>query len=238
VTMNTRDRDEVSVVEDAERLLQAERRRSDELVAAGRHEEARLVVPAGYYWKWGGQFENQQRATQRLSILVPVVLLSMFLMIYMGMGKWWLALVVFFGILVSASGGFALLVFYGSNLSVAVWVGFIVLFGVADDASVVILSFLEDTFRDQHPASIEEIRELVTQASLRRVRPLLMSTATTVIGLLPIFLTHGRGSDVMQPMAIPSVGGMGVQLITFLLAPCIYCLVKEWQFRRQAGQSR
>lgn len=108
------------------------------------------------------------------------------------------------------------------------------MFGVADDASVVILSFLEDTFKDRHPASIEEIRELVTQASLKRVRPLLMSTATTVIGLLPIFLTHGRGSDVMQPMAIPSVGGMGVQLITFLLAPCIYCLVKERQFRRQA----
>ena len=237
VTMNTRDRDEVSVVEDAERLLQAERRRSDALVAAGRHEEARLVVPAGYYWKWGGQFENQQRATKRLSLLVPVVLLSMFLMIYMGMGKWWLALVVFFGILVSASGGFALLLFYGSNLSVAVWVGFIVLFGVADDASVVILSFLEDTFKDRRPASIEEIRELVAQASLKRVRPLLMSTATTVIGLLPIFLTHGRGSDVMQPMAIPSVGGMGVQLITFLLAPCIYCLVKEWQFRRQRPES-
>lgn len=238
VTMNTRDRDEVSVVEDAERLLQSERRRSDELVAAGKHEEATLVLPPGYYWKWGGQFENQQRATQRLSLLVPVVLFSMFVMIYMGMGKWWLAFVVFFGILVSASGGFALLLFYGSNLSVAVWVGFIVLFGVADDASVVILSFLEDNFRDKHPQSIPEIRNLVIEASLKRVRPLLMSTATTVIGLMPIFLTHGRGSDVMQPMAIPSVGGMGVQLITFLVAPCIYCLVKEWQFRRAESTAR
>jgi copper/silver efflux system protein len=233
VTMNTRDRDEVSVVEDAERLLQSERRRSDELVAAGKHEEATLVLPPGYYWKWGGQFENQQRATKRLSLLVPVVLFSMFVMIYMGMGKWWLAFVVFFGILVSASGGFALLLFYGSNLSVAVWVGFIVLFGVADDASVVILSFLEDNFRDKHPQSIPEIRNLVIEASLKRVRPLLMSTATTVIGLMPIFLTHGRGSDVMQPMAIPSVGGMGVQLITFLVAPCIYCLVQEWSFHRR-----
>jgi Cu(I)/Ag(I) efflux system membrane protein CusA/SilA len=233
VTMNTRDRDEVSVVEDAERLLQSERRRSDELVAAGKHEEATLVLPPGYYWKWGGQFENQQRATKRLSLLVPVVLFSMFVMIYMGMGKWWLAFVVFFGILVSASGGFALLLFYGSNLSVAVWVGFIVLFGVADDASVVILSFLEDNFRDKHPQSIPEIRNLVIEASLKRVRPLLMSTATTVIGLMPIFLTHGRGSDVMQPMAIPSVGGMGVQLITFLVAPCIYCFVQEWSFHRR-----
>lgn len=231
VTMNTRDRDEVSVVEDAERLLQSEKRRSDELVAAGRHQEATLVVPAGYYWQWGGQFENQQRATKRLSLLVPLVLFSMFVMIYMGFGKWWLAFIVFFGILVSASGGFALLLFYGSNLSVAVWVGFIVLFGVADDASVVILSFLEDTFKDRHPQSVQEIRDLVVEASLKRVRPMLMSTATTVIGLMPIFLTHGRGSDVMQPMAVPSVGGMGVQMITFLVAPCLYCLVKEWQFR-------
>ncbi|MDO9100250.1 MAG: efflux RND transporter permease subunit, partial [Caldisericota bacterium] len=231
VTMNTRDRDEVSVVEDAERLLQSEKRRSDELVSAGKHAEASLVLPPGYYWKWGGQFENQQRATKRLSLLVPVVLFSMFVMIYLGLGKWWLAFIVFFGILVSASGGFALLFFYGANVSVAVWVGFLVLFGVADDASVVILSFLENSFRGQHPQSVPEIRDLVIEATLKRVRPLLMSTATTVFGLMPIFLTHGRGSDVMQPMAIPSVGGMGVQLVTFLIAPCIYCLVKEAQFR-------
>jgi Cu(I)/Ag(I) efflux system membrane protein CusA/SilA len=234
VTMNTRDRDEVSVVEDAEKLLQAEKRRSDDLIAAGRHEEATLVVPPGYYWKWSGQFENQQRATERLSLLVPLVLLSMFLMIYMGFGRWWLALIVFSGILVSASGGFAMLLFYGSNLSVAVWVGFIALFGVADDASVVILSFLEAKFKEREPKSIEEIREMVTEASLKRVRPLLMATATTVVGLMPIFLFYGRGSDVMQPMAIPSIGGMAVQLVTFLVAPCLYCLVKEMQFKRQS----
>jgi Cu(I)/Ag(I) efflux system membrane protein CusA/SilA len=233
VTMNTRDRDEVSVVEDAEKLLQAEKRRSDELIAAGRHEEATLVVPPGYYWKWSGQFENQQRATERLSLLVPLVLLSMFLMIYIGFGRWWLALIVFFGILVSASGGFAMLLFYGSNLSVAVWVGFIALFGVADDASVVILSFLEDKFKESDPKSVQEIRDMVTEATLKRVRPLLMATATTVVGLMPIFLFYGRGSDVMQPMAIPSVGGMAVQLITFLVAPCLYCLVKELQFKRK-----
>lgn len=232
VTMNTRDRDEVSVVEEAEALLQTEKRRSDEVIAAGKHEEATLVLPAGYYWHWGGQFENQQRAMQRLSLLVPLVLLSMFIMIYMGLGRWWLALIVFLCIVVSASGGFAMLLWYGSNLSVAVWVGFIALFGVADDAAVVILSFLEDTFKERVPGSIAEVREMVIEASLRRVRPLLMTTATTVFGLLPLFLTYGRGSDVMQPMAIPSVGGMAVQLIAFLLAPCLYCLVKESQFRR------
>jgi Cu(I)/Ag(I) efflux system membrane protein CusA/SilA len=245
VTLNTRDRDEVSVVEDAERLLQAEKRRSDELIAAGKPEQATLVLPPGYYWKWSGQFESQQRATARLSIIVPLVLLTMFVLIYIGLGRWWLAFVVFFGILVSASGGMLMLYLWGVNLSVAVWVGFIALFGVVDDSSVVMLDFFERAFKKREPSSIIEVREMVMEASLKRVRPLLMSTATTVVGLMPIFLTHGRGSDVMQPMAIPSVGGMAVQLITLFVAPCIYCLVKEWQFKRaplrddpQAGDDR
>lgn len=233
VTLNTRDRDEVSVVEDAEKLLQSERRRSDELVAAGRHEEATLVVPAGYYWKWSGQFENQRRATERLSVLVPIVMALMFLMIYLGMGRWWVAFIVFFGILVSASGGFLMLYLWGVNLSVAVWVGFIALFGVADDDSVVMLTYLEQIFGAREAGSVSEIRAMVLEGGLKRVRPCLMTTATTVIGLLPVFLVQGRGSDVMQPMAIPSVGGMAVQLITMFVAPCLYCLVKEWQFRRR-----
>jgi Cu(I)/Ag(I) efflux system membrane protein CusA/SilA len=232
VTLNTRDRDEVSVVEDAEQLLQSEKKRSDELVAAGKHEEATLVIPAGYYWKWSGQFENQQRATARLSLLVPVVMASMFVMLYLGLGRWWLAFIVFFGILVSTSGGFLMLYLWGVNLSVAVWVGFIALFGVADDDSVVILTYLEQIFGDRVPRSVEEIREMVLEGGLKRVRPCLMTTATTVIGLLPVFLTQGRGSDVMQPMAIPSVGGMAVQIITMFVAPCLYCIVKEWQFKR------
>jgi Cu(I)/Ag(I) efflux system membrane protein CusA/SilA len=233
VTLNTRERDEVSVVEDAQRLLEQERRKSEELIAAGRADEATLVVPPGYYWEWSGQFENQQRAMRRLAWLVPLVLLSMAVMIYLGFGKWWPVLIVFFGILASASGGFALLLFWGSNLSVAVWVGFIALIGVADDCSVVMLSFLEDTFKERVPQSVGEVRAMVTEAALKRVRPLLMTTATTVLGLLPIFLTQGRGSDVMQPMAIPMVGGMAAQLVTFLLAPCLYCLVQEWKLRRR-----
>jgi len=235
VTMNTRSRDEVSVVQDAERALQEARRKSDELIAQGRHQEASLVIPPGYYWEWSGQFENQERATRRLSILVPLVLATMFVLIYVGLGRWWLVLVVFFGILVSASGGFLMLYLWGANLSVAVWVGFIALFGVVDDSSVVMLDFLEREFERRRAASIAEVRALVAQASLKRVRPLLMSTATTVVGLMPIFLTQGRGSDVMQPMAIPSVGGMAIQLITLFIAPCLYCWVREARFRWQAA---
>jgi copper/silver efflux system protein len=130
-----------------------------------------------------------------------------------------------------------MLYFWGVNLSVAVWVGFIALFGVVDDSSVVMLDFLEREFNSREPTSIGEIRAMVMEASLKRVRPLLMSTATTVIGLLPIFLMHGRGSDVMQPMAIPSIGGMSIQLITLFIAPCIYCLVQELKYRRRVGRS-
>lgn len=236
VTMNTRDRDEVSIVEDAERLLQAERKRSDELVAAGKHQDASLIVPPGYYWKWSGQFENQQRAMARLAWLVPVVLISMVVMIYVGLGKWWLGFIVYFGMAVSAAGGFIGVYLWGANMSVAVWVGFIALFGVIDDSSVVMLDYLVRTFDRATPRSREEVRRIVVDAAIQRVRPVLMSAATTFIGLLPIFLTQGRGSDVMQPMAIPSIGGMSVNLITLFIAPCLYCMVTEWQVSR--GKNR
>lgn len=233
VTLNTRDRDEISVVEDAERLLQSERKHSDELVAAGQHAEASLIVPPGYYWTWSGQFENEQRAIQRLSLLVPLVLFSMVFSLYFSFGKWWLVFLVFIDIAVSVSGGFIGLLFYGANLSVAVWVGFIALIGVSDDDSVVMLTYLEDLFREKPPQTVDDVRNLVVEAGLKRIRPCLMTSATTIIGLAPIFLDTGRGSDVMQPMAIPSVGGMSVALITLFVIPCCYCLVKEWQLRRR-----
>ena len=95
----------------------------------------------------------------------------MFIPIYIGLGSWWLALIVFYGIIVSASGGFLMLYLWGVNLSVAVWVGFIVLYGVVDDSSVVMLDFLERQFAKREPTSIADIRAMVTEASLKRVRP-------------------------------------------------------------------
>lgn len=220
VTMNTRDRDEVSVVNDAEALLQ-------EAVTDGR-----LSLPAGYYWEWSGQFENQVRATARMRVLVPVTLFIMFLMLYLSFTRWWIAPVIFFGVLVSASGGFVMLALWGANLSVAVWVGFLVLFGVVDDDGVVIATYLEGTFKDRAFASVAEIRSAVVDAGLKRIRPCLMTIATTVFGLMPIFWATGRGSDVMQPMAIPSVGGMVVSLITLFIVPCVFCAVEEWKWKR------
>jgi len=220
VTMNTRDRDEVSVVEDAERELQAAVR------------DGRLKLSAGYYWEWSGQFENQQRASKRMQILVPVCLFIMFVMLYMGFRRKWIAPIIYFGVLVSASGGFIMLALWGANLSIAVWVGFLVLFGVVDDDGVVMSTYLEDIFDKTTFKSVVDVRAAVLEAGLKRIRPCLMTTATTVIGLMPVFWAQGRGSDVMQPMAIPVVGGMAVQLITLFIVPCLFCAVEEWNFKR------
>lgn len=221
VTLNTRDRDEVSVVEDAERLLQTALK------------DGRLTLPAGYYWEWSGQFENQVRATKRMQILIPVCLAIMFVMLYLGFQRWWIAPIIYFAILVSASGGFIMLSLMDVNLSIAVWVGFLVLFGVVDDDGVVVSTYLEGMFKDRTFTSIQEIRETVVDAGLKRLRPGLMTISTTIFGLLPIFWATGRGSDIMRPMAIPSVGGMIVSIfITIYIAPCLFCAVEEWKWKR------
>jgi Cu(I)/Ag(I) efflux system membrane protein CusA/SilA len=139
---------------------------------------------------------------------------------------------IFVSIMVSTSAGFIALGLWGANLSVAVWVGFLVLFGVADDDGVVMSTYLEDSFHERDFASIADIRVAVIVASLKRIRPSLMTIATTSIGLLPIFWATGRGADVMQPMAIPAVGGITAQLITGLIAPVIFCAVEERRWRR------
>lgn len=221
VTMNTRDRDEVSVVEDAQALVNA-RIRSGE-----------FRLPKGYYLQWAGQYENQVRAMNRLKLLIPICLLLDFVLLYMGFNRWWVALLVFAGVFVSASGGFLMLLFYGFNLSVAVWVGFIALFGVAEDDGVVMATYLGQLFDERTPKSIQEVREIVVEAGMKRIRPCLMTTATTVLGLMPVFWVQGRGSDIMQPMAIPSVGGMAISLITLFIVPCIYSWVEEMKLRRR-----
>jgi Cu(I)/Ag(I) efflux system membrane protein CusA/SilA len=227
VTMNTRDRDEVSVVEEAETMLRAAVR------------EGRLKLPPGYYWEWSGQFENQVRATQRMRILIPVCLFIMFVMLYLGFRRWWIAPIIYFGILVSASGGFIMLALWDVNLSIAVWVGFLVLFGVVDDDGVVMSTYLEQIFDQATFQSVQDIRDAVVQAGLQRIRPCMMTLSTTIFGLMPIFWATGRGSDVMRPMAIPSVGGLVVSLfVTIFIAPCLFCAVEEWKWKRAQRLAR
>ena len=105
--------------------------------------------------------------------------------------------------------------------------------GVVDDDSVIISTYLEDIFDKATFNSVQEVRDAVVQAGLKRIRPSLMTISTTIFGLMPIFWATGRGSDVMQPMAIPSVGGMVVSvLVTIFIAPCLFCAVEEWKWKR------
>ncbi len=229
VTFNTRDRDEVSVVEDAQKLVAAK-------IASGE-----FNLPKGYYIKWAGQFENQVRANKRLALLLPICLFVNFFIIYLGFKSVPLSLVIFTAIPVSMAGGFILLSMFGYNLSVAVWVGFIALAGIAVDDGVVIATYMKQTFAAHPITCIQDIREATVLAGKRRIRPVLMTTFTTVLALTPILLSTGRGSDVMKPMAIPSFGGMSIELITIFVVPCCYCGFKElewwWNHRQQAKQA-
>jgi copper/silver efflux system protein len=138
-------------------------------------------------------------------------------------------------VIVSLSAGFLLLPLWDANLSVAVWVGFLVLLGVVDDDSVVLSTYLEDIFDKKEMKSIAEIRDAVVQAGLKRIRANLMTICTTVFGLMPVFWATGRGADVMKPIALPSLGGMSVSVVTMFIVPCLFCAIEEWKWKR--GQS-
>ena len=128
------------------------------------------------------------------------------------------------------------------NLSVAVWVGFLALFGIATDDGVIMATYLQDRFKHDKPTSIEAIREATVAAGKRRIRPCLMTSATTILALIPVLTSTGRGSDVMVPMAIPSFGGMTVVLIAVFVVPTLYCAVEElkwrWSVRRSDKETR
>ncbi|MCI4669894.1 MAG: efflux RND transporter permease subunit, partial [Bacteroidia bacterium] len=110
------------------------------------------------------------------------------------------------------------------------WVGFLALFGIATDDGVLVATFLKDSFRESKPQNIQEIRDAVIAGGLRRVRPAMMTTATTILALLPILTSTGRGADIMLPMAIPSFGGMVLQTLTMFTVPVLYSLWQEWRF--------
>ncbi|OQA00486.1 MAG: Cation efflux system protein CusA [Planctomycetes bacterium ADurb.Bin412] len=158
-------------------------------------------------------------------------------------------LMVFVGVLVSWSGAFLLIWLYGQSwfldfsvfgsplrevfqvhpihLSVAVWVGFLALFGISDDDGVVMGTFLMQEFRDSNPETVQQIREATIRSGKRRIRAALMTGTTTMLALVPVLTLTGRGADIMVPMAIPSFGGMTIEIITMLIVPVLYCGWKE-----------
>lgn len=123
------------------------------------------------------------------------------------------------------------------NLSVAVWVGFIALFGIATDDGVLISTYLKQQFSSKSPGSIGELRSMVMEAGMIRVRPAMMTTATTIIALLPVLSSTGKGSDIMVPMAIPTVGGMLIATLTIFVVPVLYSMWQERIFKKQVKES-
>ncbi len=234
---------EVDVVEEAQEYINAQ-------LASGA-----FVLPPNITYKFTGNYENQIRATKRLLIVVPISLLAIFMILYFQFGQVQPTMMVFSGIFVAFSGGFIMLWLYGQegfmnfsiadvgmrdlfqmhtiNLSVAVWVGFIALFGVATDDGVVMGTYLKQTFDREKPASIQEVRATVLHAGIKRVRPAMMTAATTIIALVPVLTSTGKGSDIMVPMAIPSFGGMLIQVMTMFVVPTLYCMWQESIVKKQ-----
>jgi Cu(I)/Ag(I) efflux system membrane protein CusA/SilA len=235
---------EVDVVEDAQAFLRA------------KLDSGEFSLPAGVSYTFAGNYENQLRAQQTLSVVLPIALLVIFLILYLQFASVTTTLIVFSGIAVAWAGGFLVIWMYGTsgfldfsvlganlrelfqvqpiNMSVAIWVGFLALFGIATDNGVVTATYLDQTLARTPTRDVAEIKKLVVKGASRRIRPALMTTATTLIALIPVLTSDGRGSDIMVPMAIPSFGGMLVAVITTLLVPVLYCATKEYAARAKA----
>lgn len=187
----------------------------------------RLELPPGYSLETVGSFRNQIEANQRLMWLVPLVILINLLVIYLQFRHVPITLAVFAGIPVAFAGGMIALALDGAEMNTAVWVGFIALFGIAVDDGVVIATYLDQVFTRLKLESVEDIRVATIEAGMRRIRPCLMTTATTVVALVPVLLSTGRGADVARAMALPVFGGMIVELVTLFVVPVVYCGYKE-----------
>jgi len=234
---------EVDVVEDAQKALESK-------INSGE-----LTVPNGVSYKFSGSYENQIRAEKRLSIIVPLVLVVIFLILYFQFSSIATSLMIFSGIAMAFSGGFVVLWLYGQdwflnfeilnvhlqnlfqikpiNLSVAVWVGFIALFGIATDDGVLMGTYLDQNMKKEKTKDNEALKSTVIEAGKRRIKPAVMTSATTIIALLPILTSTGRGSDIMIPMAIPAFGGMLVAAITYFIVPVLYYMYQRLQLNKE-----
>jgi len=228
---------EVEVVKDCQRHLES------------KIEKDEFVLPEGVSFAFTGTYESQVRSQKTLMLVVPLALFIIFMILYFQFKSVLTTLLVFSGIFVAWAGGFILLWLYGQdwflnlslfgvnlrelfnihqyNLSVAVWVGFLALFGIASDNGVIFATYLNQRFDRDKPSSVQAVRKATVAAAKRRVRPALMTSATTILALIPVLTSTGRGSDIMVPMAIPSFGGMSVAVVSIFLVPVLYCWIKE-----------
>ncbi|WP_303024387.1 efflux RND transporter permease subunit [Parabacteroides sp. ASD2025] len=234
---------EVDVVKEATKVIEEKIRNGE------------LKLAKGVSYKFAGNYEQQERATARLIIVVPLALLIVLLVLYFQFKTITASLIHFSGVFVAFAGGFILLWLYGQdwfmnfslagvnmrdlfqmhtiNLSVAVWVGFIALFGVATDDGVLMGTYIHHVFQEKNPQTKHDIREAVVTAGLKRVRPAAMTTATTLIALLPVLTSTGKGADIMVPMAIPTFGGMLIQSMTMFVVPVFQCWWRESVIKKE-----
>ena len=228
--------------------VEAAKARIEQALAAGE-----LELPDGVSYRFAGSYENQLRSEARLRVLIPIALALVFVILYLQFHRTLVTLMIYSGVAVAVAGGFLLLWLWGQpdfldltvlgtnmrtlfgvgtvNLSVAVWIGVIALVGIATDDGVVMATYLTQRFAAARPETVQEIRAATLEAGKRRVRPCLMTTATTLLALMPVISSQGRGSDVMAPMALPIVGGMLIELLTLFVVPVLWCLTEELRLR-------
>lgn len=225
VLFNIRGRDMGSVVRDAKQKV----------------EERFQKLPKGYYINWSGQYENQVRAQQRLQIIIPIVLLIIAFILYMTFHSFREVLIVYLSVPVALVGGVVSLYLYGANFSVAVAVGFIALFGVAVETGVLMIAYMNHSIaglvaqrgNDRNVLTNDTIREAIFNGTTPRVRPLLMTVLANIIGMIPVLVSTGTGSDVMKPITIPFVFGLiSSTLFVLVVLPVIFQMVKEYELRK------
>jgi Cu(I)/Ag(I) efflux system membrane protein CusA/SilA len=224
VLMNARGRDAGSVIADADKAIRA-----------------RVKMPPGYYYNWSGQFENEVRAKKRLQLVVPIAIGIIYILLYLTYRSFLEAAHVLLAVPFALTGGLYLLWLLHYNFSVAVWVGFIALFGTAVQTTVVMVIYLEEAVeRKRHERgrlTVTDLREAVMEGALLRLRPKLMTVSTIVAGLLPIFWSARVGSEVIRPLATPVLGGMVSSLAHVLIVtPVIFLWLRERELRRSQPQ--
>lgn len=233
---------EVDVIDDAQRIIQS------------KIQSGELQLPAGTTYKFAGNYEHQIRAAKKLAVVIPVSLLIILLLLYFQFKTITASLIHFSGVFVAFAGGFIMLWLYSQDwflnfsladtslrtmfqmhtihLSVAVWVGFLALFGIATNDGVIMGTYIHQVFEQEKPSTVEGVREAVLTAGKKRVRPAMMTTAVAVIALLPVLSSTGKGADIMVPMAIPVFGGMIIQVMTIFVVPVFQSAWREYVVKK------
>ena len=212
-------------------------------VAAGQKAVREQVqFPPGYYATWSGQFEYMERAIEKLKVVVPITILIIFALLYLSFNRFTETLVVMLSVPFSMVGGIWLMYLLDYNMSIAVAIGFIGLVGIAAESGMVMLVYLDQTLEAVttkrkaagEKVTVEDLHTAVVQGAVSRIRPVMMTVAGSIFGLLPVMFSSGTGSEVIRRITTPMVGGMvSATVLTLIVFPAVYALVKEWSIRRQ-----